>query len=127
MSDKQIPKFVMWQGEPRQVEKEADDEYYWLVPTNDSSRAFAPKKDCTELPSDQELLIKPVSEMSDSELEMALELAEKQRMARSDRPAARIGRAKKKISSDEPVLNEKNLKFMAQMRAELAKDKEETS
>jgi len=112
----QVPRFVMWRGEPREIEKEADEDYYWLVPTNDSSRAFAPKAECSGLPSDQELLIKPVSEMSDSELEMALELAEKQRMARSDRPSARIGRAKKKISSDEPVMNEKNLAFMKELR-----------
>ena len=26
------PRFVMWRGEPREVEKDADDDYYWLKP-----------------------------------------------------------------------------------------------
>lgn len=106
------PRFVMWRGEPREVEKDADDDYYWLKPEGDASRAFAPKAECTELPSDQELLIKPVEEMSDSELEMALELAEKQRMAKSDRPSAKIGREKKRIQKADPVMNKRNLDFI---------------
>ena len=108
----EAPRFIMWNGEPREIESEADNEHYWLVPTSESSRAFAPKEACTELPSDQEMLIKPVTEMTDVELEMALELAEKQRMTKSDKPAARIGRAKGKIQSNEPIINEKNINFM---------------
>ena len=116
----EAPRFIMWNGEPREIESEADDGHYWLVSSSEASRAFAPKADCTELPTDQELLIKPVTEMTDVELEMALELAEKQRMTKSDRPAARIGRAKKKIQSDELVINEQSINFFADLEKALA-------
>ena len=120
----EAPRFIMWNGEPREIESEADDEHYWLVPSAEASRAFAPKVNCTELPSDQELLIKPVTEMTDAELEMALELAEKQRMTKSDRPAARIGRAKKKIQSDELIVNEQSINFFAELQQAVKEAKE---
>ena len=95
-------KFVLYDGEPREREDqppvklgEKQVEHYKLKPTLESpGGGFAPVSECSELPHDKELLIKPVSEMTDAELEEALEMAESQRMSISDTPSAKNARKK---------------------------------
>ena len=97
-----MKKFVLYHGEPRELEdqppvKLGDNqvEHYKLKSTLESpGGGFAPISECSELPHDKELLIKPVSEMTDAELEEALEMAESQRMSISDTPSAKNARKK---------------------------------
>ena len=97
-----MKKFVLYHGEPRELEDqppvklgEKQVEHYKLKPTLEvPGGGFAPVSECSELPHDKELLIKPVSEMTDAELEEALEMAESQRMSISDTPSAKNARKK---------------------------------
>ena len=45
-------------------------------------------------------------------------------MTKSDRPAARIGRAKKKIQSDELIVNEQSINFFAELQQAVKEAKE---
>ena len=97
-----MKKYVLYNGEPRELEnqppvKMGDNkvEHYKLKPTLESpGGGFAPVSECSKLPHDKELLIKPVSEKTDAELEEALEMAETQRMSISDTPSAKNARKK---------------------------------
>ena len=106
-------KFVLYDGEPREREDqppvklgEKQVEHYKLKPTLEvPGGGFAPVSECSDLPHDKELLIKPVSEMTDAELEEALEMAESQRMSISDTPSAKNARKKTSEKREEIPIN----------------------
>tara|TARA_R100001230_G_C5530541_1_gene64623 strand:- start:58 stop:432 length:375 start_codon:yes stop_codon:yes gene_type:complete len=92
----QLPKFVIYNNEAREIDRLADDKiYYWLKPCPGSTGGLALITDCAPIEIDEELLVKPAADMTDQELEIALQLAESDRITKSDKPGARTARTKR--------------------------------
>jgi len=82
--------YVYWNGEIRQIAEPADETHTWLQgKPGDPNRAFAPSSDLEPIPTDYELLIRDVKELSDSELSEALDFLENAKLNNSDRPQAK--------------------------------------
>ena len=82
--------YVYWNGEIRKIDSEASETHTWLQgKSGDPNRAFAPSSDLEPIPTDYELLIRDVRELSDSELSEALDFLENAKLNNSDRPQAK--------------------------------------
>ena len=82
--------YVYWNGEIRKIDSEASETHTWLQgKSGDPNRAFAPSADLEPIPTDYELLIRDVRELSDSELSEALDFLENAKLNNSDRPQAK--------------------------------------
>ena len=82
--------YVYWNGEIRKIDSEASETHTWLQgKLGDPNRAFAPSSDLEPIPTDYELLIRDVRELSDSELSEALDFLENAKLNNSDRPQAK--------------------------------------
>ena len=82
--------YVYWNGEIRQIDSEASETHTWLQgKPGDPNRAFAPSSALEPIPTDYELLIRDVKELSDSELSEALDFLENAKLNNSDRPQAK--------------------------------------
>tara|TARA_R100001082_G_scaffold105898_1_gene78363 strand:+ start:3696 stop:4040 length:345 start_codon:yes stop_codon:yes gene_type:complete len=93
--------YVYWNGEIRRIDAKADDTHTWLQgKPGDPNRAFAPSSDLEPIPTDYELLIRDVKELSDSELSEALDFLENAKLNNSDRPAAT---KKRKVAIKEEI------------------------